>query len=90
MFTCTTKTSQRWAYGGTVDTPVLGTGLERGKSSNLFTPTKSNTWKKSYSSSKLHGIGSCTRSCTCCISCVNIKIKGADTKANLQSTSLRN
>ena len=29
-----------WAYGETVDTPVLGTGLARGESSNLSTPTK--------------------------------------------------
>ena len=29
-----------WAYGGTVDTPVLGTGLARGESSNLSKPTK--------------------------------------------------
>ena len=28
------------AYGGTVDTPVLGTGLARGESSNLSTPTR--------------------------------------------------
>ena len=28
-----------WAYGGTVDTPVLGTGLARGESSNLSKPT---------------------------------------------------
>ena len=31
-----------WAYGGTVDTPVLGTGLARGESSNLSKPTKYN------------------------------------------------
>ena len=29
-----------WAYGETVDTPVLGTGLARGESSNLSTPTR--------------------------------------------------
>ncbi len=29
-----------WAYGGTVDTLVLGTSLARGESSNLSKPTK--------------------------------------------------
>ena len=28
-----------WAYGGTVDTLVLGTSLARGESSNLSKPT---------------------------------------------------
>ena len=28
-----------WAYGGTVDTPVLGTGHASGESSNLSKPT---------------------------------------------------
>ena len=38
---CTTTPSNCvWAYGETVDTPVLGTGLARGESSNLSTPTK--------------------------------------------------
>ena len=38
---CTTTPSNVvWAYGETVDTPVLGTGLARGESSNLSTPTK--------------------------------------------------
>ena len=38
---CTTTPSNSvWAYGETVDTPVLGTGLARGESSNLSTPTK--------------------------------------------------
>ena len=38
---CTTTPSNGvWASGGTVDTPVLGTGLARGGSSNLSTPTK--------------------------------------------------
>ena len=31
-----------WASGGTVDTPVLGTGLERGEGSSPFSPTKIN------------------------------------------------
>ena len=29
-----------WAYGGTVDTLVLGTSLARGESSNLSKPTR--------------------------------------------------
>ena len=29
-----------WAYGGTVDTPVLGTGVARRESSNLSKPTR--------------------------------------------------
>ena len=38
---CTTTPSNVvWAYGETVDTPVLGTGLERGGSSRLLSPTK--------------------------------------------------
>ena len=38
---CTTTPSNGvWASGGTVDTPVLGTGLERGGSSSLLSPTK--------------------------------------------------
>ena len=36
----TTRSNVVWAYGETVDTPVLGTGLARGESSNLSTPTK--------------------------------------------------
>ena len=37
---CTTTPSNGvWASGGTVDTPVLGTGLERGGSSSLLSPT---------------------------------------------------
>ena len=41
---CTTTPSNGvWASGGTVDTPVLGTGLARGKSSSLFSPTKRDT-----------------------------------------------
>ena len=32
-----------WASGGMVDTPVLGTGLARGESSNLSTPTSEAT-----------------------------------------------
>ena len=41
---CTTTPSNSvWAYGETVDTPVLGTGLARGKSSSLFSPTKRDT-----------------------------------------------
>ena len=38
---CTTTPSNGvWASGGTVDTPVLGTGLARGGSSSLLSPTK--------------------------------------------------
>ena len=38
---CTTNTNKCvWASGGTVDTPVLGTGLARGGSSSLLSPTK--------------------------------------------------
>ena len=33
-----------WASGGMADTPVLGTGLERGEGSSPFSPTKSNYW----------------------------------------------
>ena len=41
---CTTTPSNGvWASGGTVDTPVLGTGLARGGSSSLFSPTKRDT-----------------------------------------------
>ena len=29
-----------WTSGGTVDTPVLGTGLERGEGSSPFSPTR--------------------------------------------------
>ena len=37
---CTTTPSNGvWASGGTVDTPVLGTGLARGGSSSLLSPT---------------------------------------------------
>ena len=37
---CTTTPSNVvWAYGETVDTPVLGTGLARGGSSSLLSPT---------------------------------------------------
>ena len=40
---CTTTPSNCvWAYGETVDTPVLGTGLERGEGSSPFSPTKIN------------------------------------------------
>ena len=38
---CTTPPSNvDWAYGETVATPVLGTGLARGGSSSLLSPTK--------------------------------------------------
>ena len=37
---CTTTPSNCvWAYGETVDTPVLGTGLARGEGSSPFRPT---------------------------------------------------
>ena len=39
MMSITSKLSMFWASGGTVDTPVLGTGLERGGSSSLLSPT---------------------------------------------------
>ena len=35
----TSKLSMFWASGGTVDAPVLGTGLARGGSSSLLSPT---------------------------------------------------
>ena len=39
LSTITTKINVVWASGGTVDTPVLGTGLARGGSSSLLSPT---------------------------------------------------
>ena len=39
MMSITSKLSMFWASGGTVDAPVLGTGLARGGSSSLLSPT---------------------------------------------------
>ena len=51
---CTTTPSNVvWAYGETVDTPVLGTGLARGESSNLSTPTKNIGYVDGYVSDTL-------------------------------------
>ena len=40
MFIAITPTMFFWASGGMADTPVLGTGLERGEGSSPFSPTK--------------------------------------------------
>ena len=39
MMSITSKLSMFWASGGTVDAPVLGTGLARGEGSSPFRPT---------------------------------------------------
>ena len=44
LSTITTKINVVWASGGTVDTPVLGTGLARGVGSIPISPTRSNYW----------------------------------------------
>ena len=81
---------RNWASGGTVDTSVLGTDFFGSGGSNPLSPTISNSSLNCYPSSKLHGNGSCTRCCTCCISSRNIKRKGADYKDYSESVGLRN
>ena len=78
-----------WASGGMADTPVLGTGLARGEGSSPFSPTKNCSWLNSSPSSKLHGNGSCTGSCTCCISSVNETIEGVFSKEFGEGKGLR-
>ena len=78
-----------WASGGMADTPVLGTGLARGEGSSPFSPTKNCSWLNSSPSSKLHGNGSCTGSCTCCISSVIENKKGRDCRDLDKGISLR-
>ena len=77
--------------GGTVYAMVLGTiGSNPVKVQILSHAPEVTTGKNCYPSSKLHGIGSCTRCCTCCISSVDNKGKGVDTRDYLRSSSLRN
>ena len=78
-----------WASGGMADTPVLGTGLVRGEGSSPFSPTKNCTWLNSSPLSKLHGKGSCTHCCTCCISCNVIEKEGVVYKGFPKGISLR-
>ena len=79
-----------WASGGMADTPVLGTGLVRGEGSSPFSPTKNCSWLNSSPFSKLHGNGSCTHCCTCCISCNVIEKEGVVYKGFPKGISLRN
>ena len=72
------------------DTLHLGCNAARRGGSTPSIPTRNNNWKNCYPSSKLHGNGSCTRCCTCCISSRNIKRKGADYKDYSESVGLRN
>ena len=65
--------------GSSINTFRLSTGLrnqweQSREGSNPFSRTKkSRLGKKPYPSSKLHGIGSCTRCCTRCNNCINVK-----------------
>ncbi len=89
MLIAITPTMFFWASGGMADTPVLGTGLERGEGSSPFSPTKNCSWLNSSPFSKLHGNGSCTHCCTCCISSNSELKEGVIGKDFLKGISLR-
>lgn len=89
MFSLITAQSHKWGCGGTADTPVLGTGFFGSEGSNPFAPTRCNNWLNCCPSSKLHGNGSCTGSCTCCISSVLEDKNGRDSRDFVQDISLR-
>ena len=84
------KNTFHCAYGGTVDTLVLGTSLARGESSTLSKRTRNNDWKNCCPSSKLHGIGSCTRCCNLVKKLQSEKGEVAGFLSYSQSESLRN
>ncbi len=78
-----------WASGGMADTRVLGTRFFGSEGSSPFSPTKNCSWSNSSPLSKLHGKGSCTHCCTCCISCNVIEKEGVVYKGFPKGISLR-
>ena len=79
-----------WASGGMADTRVLGTRFFGSEGSSPFSPTKNCSWLNSSPFSKLHGNGSCTHCCTCCISSNSEVKEGVIGKDFLKGISLRN
>ena len=78
-----------WASGGMADTRVLGTRFFGSEGSSPFSPTKNCSWSNSSPLSKLHGKGSCTHCCTCCISCNVIEKEEVVYKGFPKGISLR-